>query len=195
MKKPMNANTTSEKRRWPLAEAEAVACHLRDMLAPSCKKIVIAGSIRRRKPYVGDIELLFVPRLTALKADFFVTTQIDIADRTINDLLAKGILAKRLSVTGHEAWGPKNKLAVHVPSGIPVDLFSTTEDNWYVALVIRTGSKATNLRLTMGANKQGRILHAYGSGVEESDGNIIPATSEEHVFQLCGIPFMPPEKR
>ena len=44
-------------------------------------------------------------------------------------------------------------------------------------MVVRTGSKETNLRLTTGAQKQGRSLNAYGRGVTCSDGSIVPATT------------------
>lgn len=65
-------DNTPEPRRWPLHEVESIAIELRDWLAPFClpaegsaqtgARIEIAGSIRRRKPMVGDIELVYVPR-------------------------------------------------------------------------------------------------------------------------------------
>jgi hypothetical protein len=51
----------------------------------------------------------------------------------------------------------------------------TTRENWFVSLVIRTGSKDTNLLLTTGAQKLGRKLNAYGCGVTGPDGTIIAA--------------------
>ena len=53
----------SEKRRWPLADARAVAERWLAMLAPVCERVQIAGSARREKPEVGDIELVYVPRM------------------------------------------------------------------------------------------------------------------------------------
>jgi len=46
--------------------------------------------------------------------------------------------------------GPLNKLAVYVGSGIPVDLFATTEECWFNALVCRTGSAETNVKIAVG---------------------------------------------
>lgn len=172
-----------------------VAKELQAMIAPACERIAIVGSLRRNKPLVGDIELLFVPRMTSRPEGLFETRIVSVADELCEKLIHDGILSKRLNVNGHVAWGESNKLAVHVSSDIPLDLFSTKPENWCVSLVIRTGSKETNLRLTTGANRQGASLLAYGCGVKWSDGTITPATSERHVFELCGVPFLEPEER
>lgn len=183
------------KTRWPHAEALAVAEQLQAILSPACRRIAIAGSLRRRKPDVGDVELLFVPILTERPDGLFDRRIVDVCSEVVEKLLADGVLAKRPNVNGHFTWGERNKLAIHVPSGIPVDLFGTSEANWFVSLVIRTGSKDTNLRLTNGAIRRGATLNAYGSGVTWSDGTQTPATSEEHVFEMCGVPYLPPHKR
>ena len=47
----------------PLAAARAVAAALRELLEPACARVEIAGSIRRRKAKVGDLELVASPRL------------------------------------------------------------------------------------------------------------------------------------
>ena len=61
------------------------------------------------------------------------------------------MLRRRLSKTGAEAWGPKNKLAVHVESGIPVDLFATSAESWWNYLVCRTGPAASNIAIAQAA--------------------------------------------
>ncbi|GAI50844.1 unnamed protein product, partial [marine sediment metagenome] len=48
-----------------LEKAKVIAENLRSLLAPVCARITIAGSIRRQKPEVGDIELLCVPKYIA----------------------------------------------------------------------------------------------------------------------------------
>lgn len=182
--------------QWPRADALAVAKIFCAALKPVTTRLCVAGSLRRRKEAVGDVEILFVPRCTERPAvgDMFAKASVDMAAEIIEGLLAAGEITKRLSVDNKITWGPKNKLALH-KSGIPVDLFATTEEYWWVALVIRTGSKDTNLRLTTGAQKLGRKLNAYGTGVTCSDGQIIAATSEQHVFELCGVPYREPWER
>ena len=165
-------------------------------LSPACERITIAGSLRRGKHEVGDIELLFIPKFEEIPDGFFDKIKTDLAARKIQELLDRKILVERPNINGGFSWGKENKLAIHRPSGIPVDLFSTTAEKWWVALVIRTGSKETNLRLTTGANRLTRTLNAYGTGVtNRKTGETTAATSERHVFELCGVPFLAPEKR
>ena len=185
------------KTKHSLTEAQAVANELGQVLIPFCERIVVAGSIRRRKPLVGDVEILYVPRIVnrPVPGDMFKREDADAAEAQINAWLLQRIISKRPSKTGIFTWGALNKLATHTGSGIGVDFFATTQANWWVSLVIRTGGKETNLKLTNGAIRIGRKLNAYGCGVTESDGNVIPATSEEHVFELCGVPYLAPEER
>lgn len=183
------------KTKFPRELALPVAEDLQKILAPHCHRIAIAGSLRRQKSEVGDIEILFVPRFDERPDGLFDTRRIDVASEVIDGLLAKGVLAQRPNVNGAFTWGERNKLAKHIPSGIPVDFFATTEENWWVSLVIRTGSKETNMLLTTGANKQNASLRAYGCGVTWSDGTTTPATSEQHVFEMCRVPYKGPAQR
>jgi DNA polymerase/3'-5' exonuclease PolX len=175
------------------AHALTVAKALCEVLKPVTTRLIVAGSLRRRRETVNDVEILFVPRFEERKKDMFDTEQVDLAAEAINDLLDRGELTRRPSVTGSFTWGPKNKLALY--QGAKVDFFTTTDANWWNALVIRTGSLDMNLELTTGAQKLGRSLNAYGCGVTCSDNKVIPATSERHVFELCGVPYREPWER
>lgn len=55
-------------------------------------------------------------------------------------------------------WGEKNKLAVHVRTGIPVDFFAATEANWWNYLVCRTGGEQNNIAIAS------HLSAAAGSG-------------------------------
>ncbi len=168
-----------------------------DCLSGYCERVMIAGSLRRKREEVNDIELLYVPKFTRITNpnDMFNTVEVDLASQFLDGLLKANLLAKRPNKNGVFAWGPKNKLGIHVPSGIAVDFFATDKEKWWVALVIRTGGKDTNLKLTTGAQRKGRSLNAYGYGVTNSDGSITAATSERHVFELCGVDYLEPEDR
>ncbi len=100
-----------------------------------------------------------------------------------------------MAVDGRTTWGPKNKLAIHCETGIAVDFFATTIENWWVSLVIRTGGKATNLKLTTGALDKGMHLNAYGSGFTLQNKQVVPARSEREVFELAGVPYREPWER
>ncbi len=168
-----------------LNKAKAIAGYIKTLLEPSCYRIEIAGSIRRQKPDVGDIELLCIPKYIG---------GIDQLDREIGSLFVKGILDYRRNKLGSTVYGEKNKLLLHKESGIGVDVFSTTEECWPVALVVRTGGERTNKRIAYTALKKGYRFHAYGRGFSTPHGEII-CRSEQEVFEAVGLPYLEPEDR
>jgi len=168
-----------------LQKAKAIAEELKALLEPVCQRVVIAGSIRRQKPEVGDIELLCIPKFI---------DGVDQLDREIGALVIQGRLGFRLNKRGSRAYGPKNKLMLHIPSGIGVDIFSTDSGCWPVALVVRTGGAETNKRIAMAAIRKGWHLRAYGRGFTTPDGEMV-CRSERDVFGLAGLPYLPPEQR
>lgn len=184
-------------------DALKVARELYDIVSPFCHRCKIAGSLRRGKRFVSDIEVVYVPKLAPDPETFFnallgdsQSNMISMADLAINRLERDGILKKRLSTTGVPSWGELNKLSIHVASGIPVDWFSTTQDRWWVSLVVRTGGKQSNLLLAQAALRKGLHLNAYGEGFTvRKTGEKIPARSEEEVFSIAGLPYKRPEFR
>lgn len=192
-----------ERPKIPREQALVVAQQLYDVLSPFTERCKVVGSLRRHRSHVGDVELLFIPKMAPKPQALFAALlgagpvdMQDMADLVINRMVEDGMLKKRPNTKGVTAWGPQNKLAVHVASGINVDLFATDAERWWVALVIRTGGKRTNLQLTMGANKQGLSLNAYGSGFTTlGNGVKIPCTSEQDVFRIAGVPYVEPQYR
>ena len=168
-----------------LDKAMDIAKEVRQYLDGSYVRCEIAGSVRRRKADVGDIELLCIPRLDGIS---------DCLDRRIMGLVFEGILAFRLNKLGRKVYGPKNKLMLHVLSGIGIDIFSTTEECWAVSMVVRTGGKVTNQRIATAALQLGYRFHAYGSGFSTPHGEIV-CRSEREVFEAVGLPYLEPESR
>ncbi len=178
-----------EKRRFPLAQAEGVARELAELLTPACERIQIAGSLRRRKATVGDIELLCIPR--PLENHLFYRDALDQLLR--GRLMPEGVLTPRINQKGSHTYGPLNKLLLHVGSGTPVDVFSAGLENWGMALLVRTGSAEFNIRVMSRFRELGMRGHAYG-GVHTPTG-YVACPDEDTVFRLLGWPFMPPEER
>jgi len=173
------------KTRCPLHRAKEVASEILRRLEPACERITIAGSIRRQKPDVGDIELLCIPKFI---------DGVDQLDREIATLVVQGILGFRRNKLGSKVYGPKNKLMVHLPSGLGVDIFSTDEQCWWVSLVVRTGGETTNKRIAMAAIRKGWHLQAYGAGFSTPQGDVI-CESERDVFELVGLRYLEPWER
>jgi len=168
-----------------LEKAKGIAEELKAVLESSCERIVIAGSIRRQKPEVGDIELLCIPKYIA---------GVDMLDAKIQTLIHFDMLGYRLNKLGSKVYGPKNKLLVHLPSGIGVDIFSTDEECWPVALVVRTGGKVSNMRIATAALRRGYQFHTYGRGFTTPSGESV-CHSEREVFEAVGLSYLEPWKR
>ena len=114
------------KQRFDRALALTVARELCRALEPVTTRLIVAGSLRRRKETVGDVEILFVPRTESRRVDLIHTEDFDLARERIDALLSDGVLEMRPNVTGGTSWGGKNKLALHVATGVPVDLFTAS---------------------------------------------------------------------
>jgi DNA polymerase/3'-5' exonuclease PolX len=189
----------SDKKRYPRELALVVAGELIKALHPSCERYAIAGSLRRGKADVGDLELLFIPRIEdrPIPGDMFGTPEpTNLAEAAILDLERRGILSRRENASGGYNFGPQNKLMRHCETGLPVDLFTANRENWFNYLVCRTGSAESNLRVATAAKERGWKWNPYGSGfTRESTGESYQVTAEEHVFTFCGLPALPPEQR
>jgi DNA polymerase/3'-5' exonuclease PolX len=189
------------------SDAKHVARDFVDVLRDVCERIVVAGSLRRRKPYVKDVEIVFVPKFASsspeavqIRHDFFIAPPkpppINLAERTIVALLDARLIAPRPNVNGIDAWGPKNKLAIHVPSGMRVDLFTATPENFWNYLVCRTGGERNNIEICEAANRKGWKWNPYGSGFTSLTTiakHLVAA--ERDVFDFVGIPYREPWER
>lgn len=188
----------SEKTRYSPPEATQVAVELLRWLTPACERIVVAGSLRRENPTVGDVEILYHSKIEEQSdpSDMFDTMEVNLADEAIASLEEAGVLERRLNTIGRETFGPLNKLMRHRASGIPVDLFSEPNlADWWRSLVFRTGPKELNVRLITTAAKRGVHVHAYGTGLTDMRGNPIPCESEERFFEICGARYLEPKNR
>ena len=184
------------KTKFPRAAALAVAKELCELLKPLTDRLVVAGSLRRRKLEVGDVEILFIPQMVTVPDGLFDSKQVSRVDALLEVLLRPPpIVSKRLSASGSTAWGAKNKLAVHVASGIPVDLFTATAENWFNYLVCRTGSAESNMAICNAAIARGWKWNPYGAGFTDAHGDLVPVTSERDVFELVGLKYLEPWER
>lgn len=182
------------KTKFPRAAALAVARDLQT-LTGFTERLLVVGSVRRGKAEVSDVELLFIPKIVIEQepGDMFARAAVNWAWREVDRLVTAGVLAKRLNSAGFTAWGEKNRLAVHVASGMPVDLFCVTAEMWWLSVVIRTGPKDFNLRLIDAAGQRGVKVHAYGAF--EKDGEKIVPQNEREVFEITGMAWVEPESR
>lgn len=194
----MSATATEPvKTKFAYADAYPIAQKFVAFLERHCTRCVIAGSLRRKRQLVSDIEILFVPKLTVIDDPndmFGAKIQVSSAGAAITALLKSGAIAKRPNKNGDFTWGAQNKLAVHVASGIPVDLFETIEDCFWNALVVRTGPAESNVRIASAAKRSGWNWHAYGNGFTRGRESKI-VKCERDAFDHVQLPFLAPEER
>lgn len=189
-----------EKRKFPAGLATLTADRIVGALRDYCERIEIAGSLRRRSPLVGDVEILFVAKTETVKADLFATKTIPKTDAEIERLLQTGVLGKRLNANGATMWGESNKLAVELKTMIPVDLFATTEAAWFNYLVCRTGPAELNVLIATRAREKGWRWNPYGAGFSRSGplagkAEVFEVKSEEDVFHFVGLEYCQPAER
>jgi len=187
----------SEKIRYAARDARIVAEWLVSQLEPGCVRIQIAGSVRRERVEVGDIEIVYVPMVETRPdpADLFgPEISVNLTDERIAVLERANALARRRNRNGSEMFGQCNKFMVHVGSGIPVDLFSTQEACWFNYVVCRTGGMKNNLQIAKAAQRKGWKWNPYGRGFSKGE-KCFQVESERDVYGFVGLPWKEPRER
>ena len=174
----------SENKRIPLIEAEILAKQIVDRLRPHCQRIQIAGSIRRRKPDVGDIEIVAIPEfINDMFGNQSSEHELDMIDWTDFGKVCKN--------------GSKYK-QVELWEGVNLDLFIVTPPaQWGVQFIIRTGPADFSHKFVT-PKKFGGMLPSnltVKNGAIWNGNKIIPTPEEEDDFDLLGIGFIVPENR
>lgn len=186
--------------RW--AEAHAAAIRLVALLDDACERIQIAGSIRRRKGEVHDIELVAIPRREQVPADGLwgdgELVERDWLEARIHQLVDEGLLDRRPvrverrdgTVDLQERDGRRYKALAF--DGLPVDLFITDAEGFGCILALRTGPRDFNQRLVTECQRWFRRVE--GSRVMHL-GRVIPTPDERAFFRALGVPWIEPEAR
>ncbi len=132
----------------------------------------LAGSFRRRRETVGDLDLLVCGGGAGPVMDAF-TGHADVAD-----VLGRG----------------DTKSSVRLRNGLQVDLRLVPAESFGAALLYFTGSKEHNIELRKLAIAQGLTLNEYGLA-RERDGHVVAARTEQDVYAALGLAWIPPELR
>ena len=152
-----------------LERAQPIADALTKRLAPYCKKVEVAGSIRRRRPRVHDIDIILIPNdLWSLHGEIL----------RIGRVCMSGVKTCQVMI-----------------GEVQVDIYFATEETWATLLLIRTGSAENNIRLCSTAKKKGWHLAADGTGLFNEAGARIAGDTELSIYQALGLPYQEPEER
>lgn len=189
--------------KHPRPAALEVARELTVSLKPAAEddRFIFAGSLRRRKAEVGDVEVVYVPRF-ANSPDpddlFGRDLRQNCVDRVLNEWLRSGRLTKRTGEkSGRTSWGEENKLARHSSSGIGVDFFQANQSNFWSLMVCRTGPKEFNASVCVAAEQRGLKWDPYRGFVNrlnEAEIVFVPGC-EWAVFKFFNWPYLEPWER
>jgi DNA polymerase (family 10) len=152
-----------------LATAEAIVQRLRTVRGVQAAEV--AGSIRRRRETIGDLDLLVCSESPELVVQAF----------------KQAPEVKELTATG------PTKCTARLKSGLQADLRILPPASFGAALHYFTGSKAHNIEVRTRAMRRGLKLSEYG--VFDREGRRLGGSREEEIFEAVGLPWIPPELR
>ncbi len=164
----------STGRRFLLGEILPVAETIKKRLAalPATQQISLAGSIRRRKETVGDVDILAASaEPEKIMAAFCEMPEID-------RILGRG----------------PTKSSIVLISGVQVDLRVVDNDQYWTALQYFTGSKAHNIAMRRRALDRNWKLNEYGV-TSLSDGKLLHGQNEQDLYRMLDLPYIEPEMR
>lgn len=163
-----------QRRRRPRDQVVPLVENLLDVLRdlPAADRVEVAGSYRRGRQDVGDLDLLVA---------------------TAEPVAVLGAVAALPQVERVVVQGP-TKTSVEMDGGLQVDCRAVAPDSFGAAWQYFTGSQAHNVRLRGLALRMGLTLNEYGV-TRISDGERVAGRTEEEVYRSLGLRWIPPEKR
>lgn len=163
--------------RIPLPTAYRIADSIRVALKRSelCTRVEIAGSIRRMKDTVGDIDILVTTDHPEKVMELFTKLPL------VRDVISKGT----------------TRSAVLLKSGLQADLRVLAPGEFGAGLYYFTGSKDHNVAVRNWAVRHKMTVSEYGvfKGTKDRKGRNLASATEEEVFHSLGMQYIPPEMR
>ncbi|MCW2904261.1 MAG: phosphoesterase [Streptosporangiaceae bacterium] len=150
--------------------ADEIVSTLQDV--PGCRRCAYAGSLRRMRETIGDVDIL------AASDDPGPIMETFASQPFVSDVIARG----------------GKKTSVRTTKGLQIDLRVVPLESWGAAMQYFTGSKQHNVHIREIAVRAGLKLSEYGLFEAES-GDLIVSSTEEEVYDRLGLPWIPPTIR
>lgn len=166
-------------RALPLAEK------VRERLFDLCEQVATAGSIRRRRDWVNDIDLVILPKPGMIEE---IKSRVRSGCAVVTEGQQNCIYRMPLGKPGEEI-----QLDLFFARPTQRDLLQTVPGNFGTLLLCRTGSREHNIFLVEHAKRLGLVWRPY-DGVFQ-DGQWLASDSEEAIFIALQLCWIPPGKR
>jgi DNA polymerase (family 10) len=162
-------------KRLSIDAADTLAARLREHFAhcPEVEQIKFAGSYRRRKETIGDLDIL-------------VTSQ---SPKKVMERFAEFPAIQEVLVRGD------TKMSVRISDAFQIDLRVVETEAWGAALQYFTGSKEHNVHVRSLAKAKGLKVNEYGVFDAHDETRRVAGKDEEEVYRAIGLPWIPPELR
>jgi len=162
-------------KRLSIDAADTLASRLREHFAdrPEVEQIEFAGSYRRRKDTIGDLDIL-------------VTSQ---SPKEVMERFAEFPAIQEVLVRGD------TKMSVRISDAFQIDLRVVEPEAWGAALQYFTGSKEHNVHVRSLAKIKGLKINEYGVFDAEDETRRVAGKDEQQVYHAIGLPWIPPELR
>lgn len=156
------------KQTIPLEEAEAIAENIAYKISPFTDPILIAGSIRRRRPQIGDVEFVVLPKH---KEAFF----------------------QRLEELGFEGG---ERIQKKMEQGVPIEIYiAKSPEELGAMLLMYTGDYVSNIALRSIAKRRGWKLDQYGIWDAKTGKPLLQSPDEREFYDFLGVDWHNPEER
>jgi DNA polymerase (family X) len=156
--------------------AEALEEHLKGI--KGIEKITPAGSLRRGRETVGDLDVLVTGKACETEESRQEVMEHILRFPGLRDVIARG----------------DNKISFHMRNHMQLDVRLLAAESFGAALQYFTGSKSHNIALRQRALKMGFTLNEYGL-VRLEDGRRVASKTEEDIYKTLKLNYIPPELR
>ncbi len=161
------------KKRTPFAKAKKTAAKVERWLNPFAQRLLLAGSIRRKRPEIGDIEFVILPK---------------------KSVGVEG-LAEKLEELGFSV-GPTIRSAKQMVDGIKVEIYIVHHPNEFGAMsFMYTGDRTFNFAMRKKAMAMGYLLNQYGIWTRDKSRAILQSPDEKDFFEFLKVSYHTPEER
>jgi DNA polymerase (family X) len=161
----------SRKGNYLLGRTKPIADQIVTLLEAHADRVAYAGSVRRMKEIVHDVDILAASTNPAATMAAFLQLPF------VKEVLAQG----------------GTKASIRTEDDLQIDLRVIDPKSWGAAMHYFTGSKAHNIRMRERAIKLGLKLNEYG--LFDANEKSVAGTTEEEIFEALGLPYIPPVLR